>query len=174
MPKRRVIDPQMIDKLAQNMFHALPLLKKRLLHMDLVQSEHGIPLSHVQVLAMLQDAGTMSVSEISRRLGIAKPNITPLVDRLLESGLVDRQRDQHDRRVVNIGKAGCHPPDDRRSGAAPGREPVRIRVQGALRRAGVDHPHPLRNLILSLICIRARPPHDGRAFLFCFFGYFEL
>ena len=102
MPKRRVIDPQMIDKLAQNMFHALPLLKKRLLHMDLVQSEHGIPLSHVQVLAMLQDAGTMSVSEISRRLGIAKPNITPLVDRLLESGLVDRQRDQHDRRVVNI------------------------------------------------------------------------
>ncbi len=102
MPKRRVIDPQMIDKLAQNMFHALPLLKKRLLHMDLVQSEHGIPLSHVQVLAMLQDAGTMSVSEISRRLGIAKPNITPLVDRLLEGGLVDRQRDQHDRRVVNI------------------------------------------------------------------------
>ena len=102
MPKKRVIDPQMIDKVAQNMFHALPLLKKRLLHMDLVQAEHGIPLSHVQVLAMLQDSGTMSVSEISRRLGIAKPNITPLVDRLLEAGLVDRQRDQNDRRVVNI------------------------------------------------------------------------
>ena len=102
MPKKRIIDPQQIDTLAQNMFHALPLLKKRLLHMDLVQSEYGIPLSHVQVLFMLQDAGTMSVSEISRRLGIAKPNITPLVDRLLESGLVDRQRDVSDRRVVNV------------------------------------------------------------------------
>ena len=102
MTKKRTIDPAMIDNVAQNMFHALPLIKKRLLHMDLVQREHGTPLSHVQVLAMLHDVGTMSVSEISRRLGIAKPNITPLVDRLLESGLVDRQRDVSDRRVVNV------------------------------------------------------------------------
>ena len=75
MSKKRTLDPQMIDSVAQNMFHALPLIKKRLLHMDMIQREHGTPLSHVQVLAMLQDAGTMSVSEISRRLGIAKPNI---------------------------------------------------------------------------------------------------
>ena len=102
MTKKRTIDPAMIDHVAQNMFHVLPLLKKRLLHMDLVQREHGTPLSHVQVLAMLQDVGTMSVSEISRRLGIAKPNITPLVDRLYECGYVDRQHDDGDRRVVNV------------------------------------------------------------------------
>lgn len=102
MTKKRTIDPAMIDSVAQNMFHVLPLIKKRLLHMDLVQKEHGTPLSHVQVLAMLQDVGTMSVSEISRRLGIAKPNITPLVDRLYEGGYVDRQHDENDRRVVNI------------------------------------------------------------------------
>ena len=102
MTKKRSIDPAMIDDVAQNMFHALPLIKKRLLHMDLVQREHGTPLYHVQVLAMLNDVGTMSVSEISRRLGIAKTNITPLVDRLYECGYVDRQHDENDRRVVNI------------------------------------------------------------------------
>lgn len=102
MTKKRTIDPAMIDTVAQNMFHVLPLIKKRLLHMDLVQKEHGTPLSHVQVLAMLQDVGTMSVSEISRRLGIAKPNITPLVDRLFAAGYIDRQHDENDRRVVNI------------------------------------------------------------------------
>ena len=102
MTKKRTIDPAMIDAVAHNMFHVMPLIKKRLLHMDMVQKEHGTPLSHVQVLAMLQDAGTMSVSEISRRLGIAKPNITPLVDRLYEAGYVDRQHDENDRRVVNI------------------------------------------------------------------------
>ena len=102
MTKKRTIDPAMIDSVAQNMFHVMPLIKKRLLHMDLVQKEHGTPLSHVQVLAMLQDVGTMSVSEISRRLGIAKPNITPLVDRLFEAGYVDRPPADHDRRVVNI------------------------------------------------------------------------
>lgn len=87
MTKKRTLDPEMIDSVAQNMFYALPLIKKRLLHMDMVQKEHGTPLSHVQVLAMLQDVGTMSVSEISRRLGIAKPNITPLVDRLFEAAM---------------------------------------------------------------------------------------
>ena len=44
----------------------------------------------------------MSVSEISQRLGIAKPNITPLADRLIADGLAERQRDPADRRVVNI------------------------------------------------------------------------
>ncbi|GHU70816.1 MarR family transcriptional regulator [Clostridia bacterium] len=95
-------DPALVDRIARNIFRALPLLRKRLLHMDTIQAEHGIPLSHVQVLSMLSETGSMSVSEISRRLGIAKPNITPLVDRLIEVGLVDRQRDTVDRRVVNV------------------------------------------------------------------------
>lgn len=81
MTKKRTLDPEMIDSVAQNMFYALPLIKKRLLHMDMVQKEHGTPLSHVQVLALVQDCGrTMSVSEISV-VWLAKPNITPLVDR---------------------------------------------------------------------------------------------
>ena len=95
-------DPGVVEKIAQNIFGVLPLLRKRLLHMDTIQAEHGIPLSHVQVLSMLNETGSMSVSEISRRLGIAKPNITPLVDRLIEVGLVDRIRDTVDRRVVNV------------------------------------------------------------------------
>ena len=44
----------------------------------------------------------MSVSEISRRFGIAKPNITPLVDRLISAGLVERVRNKADRRVVDV------------------------------------------------------------------------
>ena len=102
MTKKRPIDPAMIEAVAQNMFYALPMIKKRLLHMNAVQKEHGTPMSHVQVLAMLQDAGTMSVSEISRRLGIAKPNITPLLDNLAARGLLERQRSETDRRVVNV------------------------------------------------------------------------
>lgn len=102
MPKSNAANNGLTDSIAQNLFAALPIFRKRLLHMDVIQREYNIPLSHVQVLAMLNDNGSMSVSEISRRLGIAKPNITPLVDRLTESHLADRQRDPGDRRVVNI------------------------------------------------------------------------
>lgn len=102
MSRKKSVDPAIIESISQNIFSVMPLLRKRLLHTDVIQAEHGIPLSHVQVLTMLNETGSMSVSEISSRLGIAKPNITPLVDRLIESALVDRIRDTNDRRVVNI------------------------------------------------------------------------
>lgn len=91
-----------VERIAQGIFQAQPLLKKRLVKLSAIQSDQGIPLSHVQVLAMLEEVGSMSVSEISKRFGIAKPNITPLVDRLVNAGLVDRVRSETDRRVVNI------------------------------------------------------------------------
>ncbi len=102
MSRKKTLDPAVIESISQNIFNVMPLLRKRLLHMDVIQNEHGIPLSHVQVLSMLNETGSMSVSEISHRLGIAKPNITPLVDRLIEEQLVDRIRDTQDRRVVNV------------------------------------------------------------------------
>ncbi|MBR3504403.1 MAG: MarR family transcriptional regulator [Clostridia bacterium] len=61
-----------------------------------------MPLSHFQVLSLLEERGSMSVSEISDYFDIAKPNITPLVDRLVGAGLVDRVRSNTDRRVVFI------------------------------------------------------------------------
>lgn len=53
MSRRKSLDPAVIESIAQNIFNVMPLLRKRLLHMDVIQSEHGIPLSHVQVLSML-------------------------------------------------------------------------------------------------------------------------
>ena len=102
MPRKHASTEELIDSLASNLFLTLPIFRKRLLHMDVIQREFNIPLSHVQVMAMLNDNGSMNVSEISRRLGIAKPNITPLIDRLIEEKYVERHRDEKDRRMVNI------------------------------------------------------------------------
>ena len=102
MPRKHVVNESLIDSVAQNLFLALPIFRKRLLHMDVIQREFNVPLSHVQVMAMLNDNGSMNVSEISRRLGIAKPNITPLIDRLIEEHYVERKRDENDRRMVNV------------------------------------------------------------------------
>lgn len=97
-----IVSADCVERIALGVFQAQPLLKKRLVKLSAIQSDQGIPLSHVQVLSMLEEVGSMSVSEISKRFGIAKPNITPLVDRLVSAGLVDRVRSETDRRVVNI------------------------------------------------------------------------
>ncbi len=102
MPRKKSINKDTIEAVATTTFEILPLLRKKLLRMDVVQAEHDMPMSHVQVLAMLGNTGAMSVSDISKKLGIAKPNITPLIDKLIESGYVERKRDADDRRVVNV------------------------------------------------------------------------
>lgn len=102
MPRRKSVNKEMVEQVAKTTFDVLPMLRKRLLRMDVVQADHNVPMSHVQVLTMLGENGVMTVSEISQRLGIAKPNITPLVDRLIADGYVERRRDETDRRVVKV------------------------------------------------------------------------
>ncbi len=102
MPRRKSVNKEMVEQVAKTTFDVLPMLKKRLLRMDVVQAEHNVPMSHVQVLTMLGETGVMTVSEISQRLGISKPNITPLIDRLISEGYVERRRDESDRRVVKV------------------------------------------------------------------------
>ena len=101
MAKKWTEDSALLESITGNLFEALPLLPKRLVRVDAITREFDMPFSHIQIMCMLQ-GGSMSIGEISRNLGIAKPNITPLVDRLFEAGFVDRQHDENDRRVVNI------------------------------------------------------------------------
>nr|MBR4281489.1 MarR family transcriptional regulator [Clostridia bacterium] len=101
MAKNWMNDSALVEAIAGNLFEALPLLPKRLVRVDAITHEVDMPFSHVQILCMLS-SGSMSIGEISRRLGIAKPNITPLLDNLHAKGLLDRVRSQQDRRVVNV------------------------------------------------------------------------
>lgn len=102
MARKKTVDKEAVNQIIRTTLDVLPLLRKKLLRMDAVQAEHAMPMSHIQVLCMLKEDKVLSVSDISCRLGIAKPNITPLVDRLIEEGYVRRERSQLDRRVVNV------------------------------------------------------------------------
>ena len=101
MAKQWTDDAALVDAIANNLYEALPLLPKRLVHVDALTKEFGMPLSHIQILCMLSDK-EMTIGEISTSLGIAKPNITPLLDALYERGLLERCRSERDRRIVNV------------------------------------------------------------------------
>lgn len=85
-----------------DLLEVVPLLNKRLIRMAELRECLDMPLSHMQVLSALSTQGDMSVTEISRRFGIAKPNITPLIDHLTDAGWVERTKNNRDRRVVNV------------------------------------------------------------------------
>jgi DNA-binding MarR family transcriptional regulator len=54
------------------------------------------------VLRILERVGPLPMSEIGKRLFIAKQNMTTIVDRLMSEGLVQRKNNDEDRRVIHI------------------------------------------------------------------------
>lgn len=101
MPKRWQDDAALVEGLADNLLGLLPVFPKRLLRVEELVRSYGMPLSHMQILILLM-GGELSVGQLSQQLGIAKPNVTPLVDAMQNASLVERVRSQKDRRIVSV------------------------------------------------------------------------
>ena len=69
--------------------------------------EIGLTYPQYLLLLVLWQDGDCTSGHIAKRLNLAPNAITPLVDRLVTAGFVDRVRDENDRRVVNIGLTGA-------------------------------------------------------------------
>lgn len=101
MAKHWTEDTALLQAISGNLYDALPLLPKRLVRLDAITRELGMPFSHIQILCVLSD-GPMTIGRISSALGIAKPNITPLIDALNQRGMIERRRSDTDRRIVHV------------------------------------------------------------------------
>jgi MarR family transcriptional regulator, 2-MHQ and catechol-resistance regulon repressor len=91
-----------LDEISESALLLFPLLK-RLIKGDLNDPARA-PFRNqsYQVLRILERKGPLPMSAIGKRLIIAKQNMTPLIDKLMRDGLVERRNDTSDRRVINI------------------------------------------------------------------------
>ena len=80
----------------------LRMLRRKLIKTTLASIVPDINLAHFEVMRVLQEEGTLHVAEIGEKLQIAKAQMTHLIDRLVELGLVARQMCAADRRTLNI------------------------------------------------------------------------
>ncbi|MCM3700900.1 MarR family transcriptional regulator [Paenibacillus macerans] len=88
--------------------HKLMLALHRLRRLDMNKmapltfkpSEFRLMYSILQGLE--QEPRGITVSELSTRMGVASPTVTPQIRSLEEQGLVHRYNDQEDRRVVRV------------------------------------------------------------------------
>ena len=63
---------------------------------------HALQISEWRVLASLSDGDGMTVGELSNRALQHQPTMTKTIDRMQNSGLVQRHQGAHDRRQVRI------------------------------------------------------------------------
>lgn len=104
------MDKKVLDSVAEDLFSTLPLIG-RSIHRKLIKTvvtsfKEDIAPPHFQIMKVLQDTGTLHVAEIGERLHIARPQMTHLIDRLVELGIVERETNSEDRRMLNIKLSG--------------------------------------------------------------------
>jgi len=68
----------------------------------------ALPLAQLRLLWTVHYFGAATMKDFSERLGVSQSTVTQLADRLVKRGLIDRQSDLIDRRVVrlNVSAAG--------------------------------------------------------------------
>ena len=63
----------------------------------------GVTMSQCSTIMALGNNGRMTMNRLSESLSVATSNLTRIVDNLVRDGLVERIRDDQDRRLVYVG-----------------------------------------------------------------------
>lgn len=96
------MDEEITSPLSEEFFKLLMQIHKKIIKPDEFMKGLSIPPSHGKVIFYLAQKGPSSVSNIAKALCISKPNMTPIIDKLLEEGFVTRSEDPNDRRILRI------------------------------------------------------------------------
>ena len=93
---------QKLDDTTETILMFFPFFFKNLLkHKDKAETT-PIMSPKSRALMILTKCGALSISEVGKKLYISKPNMTSLVDSLIEEGFVTRIDDKNDRRIIHI------------------------------------------------------------------------
>lgn len=96
------MDEIKLEAIVQNFISIIPLFKKKLLHDNCRFNKDNLNHSHFQVLTILKKYGQSPISDVAKKLFISMPNMTKLLNKLIEEGMIERIPGEKDRRVINI------------------------------------------------------------------------
>jgi len=81
-------------------------IRRKLIKTTLADIDVNITPHHFEIIRLLEEEGTLHVTEIGERLQIAKAQMTKLIDKLADLNIVERKTDIADRRTINITLTG--------------------------------------------------------------------
>jgi DNA-binding MarR family transcriptional regulator len=97
---------EILERTAKYLLSVSPLIfrgvRRKLLKAALNSMNVDISPLHFEIMRLVSEEGTFKITEIGERLQVARAQMTHLIDRLAEAGMVKRQADSADRRVTNI------------------------------------------------------------------------
>ncbi len=91
-----------LESIVQNFVKIMPLFQKKIIRNECGFRNDTFNHSHFQIMEVLRHHGTQPISEVAKKLLISTPNMTKLLNKLINEGMVERAHDTKDRRIVNI------------------------------------------------------------------------
>jgi len=96
------MDSSKLNEAGENLFEATMIMHTKLLNPHSLSKSCEIPQSQVRVLFFLRGHGETTMSKMAHMLTISRPNLTPIVDKLMEEGYLKRNASKKDRRTLII------------------------------------------------------------------------
>lgn len=97
---------KILEQVTRDLLAITPIIRRniqrKLVKTAFSQIDQNITATHLDILKTLQLEGTLHIAEIGERLQIQKPQMTHMIDRLEELGLIVRQPEPSDRRITNV------------------------------------------------------------------------
>ncbi|SFL48189.1 MarR family winged helix-turn-helix transcriptional regulator [Salibacterium qingdaonense] len=94
------------QEIARDLLTLFPMIKRKLLPPAKTNQGSELSVTDFFILKTLEDFGDLTSTEIGKKLRIQKSNLTPLVQKLEESGFVIRTPSSADRRVKYMSLTG--------------------------------------------------------------------
>ena len=89
----------LVREIVEGMASARSATKRQEFRRLITQS---VSMSHMHVLATLSEAGPLPMSHLANALDVSVASATGIVNRMEDRGLVERSRDDADRRIVTV------------------------------------------------------------------------
>ena len=90
------MDEEKLNRMVDDLYLFFPLFRKKLFKYKKNLMQKKIPHSYYHILKVLKKRDELPMSEVSRLVYISKSNMTSLIDKLVEEGLVERLPDKND------------------------------------------------------------------------------
>ena len=96
------MDINILNEAGENIFEMTMAFKTKFFNLHLLSKSCEVPPSQIRVLFYLKGHGEITMSTLAHNLHISRPNLTPIIDKLLEDGYVERNANTKDRRILLI------------------------------------------------------------------------
>lgn len=93
-----------LELIMQNFISIMPLFQKKLIrsNCNFHNDDFNLNHSHFQIMVILKEEGKLPISDVAKKLLISTPNMTKLLNKLIDLEMINRIHDTNDRRIVNI------------------------------------------------------------------------